>query len=54
LELRANTSFQETSGMKKEQMRRELRAAVEKAESLETELHTIQKLMEDKAADREL
>lgn len=53
LELTANTSFQETSGMKKEQMRRELRATVEKTEGLEAELHTIQKLTEDQAADGE-
>jgi hypothetical protein len=43
LELRAKTSLQETSDMEKEQMRRELRAAVEKAERLGTELHTTRK-----------
>jgi hypothetical protein len=52
LELGANTSFQETSDMEKEQMRRKLRAAVEKAERLEIELQTIRKLMEDETADR--
>jgi hypothetical protein len=39
--------------MEQEQMRRELRAAVEKADTLEMELHIIHKLMEDEAADRE-
>jgi hypothetical protein len=39
--------------MEKEQMREELRTAVLKAEKLEKELHTIRKLMEDEAADRE-
>jgi uncharacterized protein (UPF0335 family) len=41
LDLIANTSFQETPDKKKEQMRRELRSAVEKAERLEKELHII-------------
>jgi hypothetical protein len=52
LELGANTSFQETSDMEKEQMRRELRAAVEKAERLETEMRTIRGLLLDEVADR--
>jgi hypothetical protein len=39
--------------LQKEQMGRELRAAVEKAEKLEMELHTICKLREDETDDRE-
>jgi hypothetical protein len=45
--LRANISFQETSGKEKEHMRRGLRAAVEKEERSETELYTIHHLTED-------
>jgi hypothetical protein len=42
-ELRANTSFQQTSDMEKEQMRRQLRTTVLKAEILEKELYMILK-----------
>jgi hypothetical protein len=43
LELRANTSFQQTSDMENEQMRRLLRTAILKAEILEKEWHIILK-----------
>jgi hypothetical protein len=53
LELRADTPFQQTSDMENEQIRRQLRTAVLKAEMLEKELHMIRKFREDDAADRE-
>jgi hypothetical protein len=58
LELRANTSLQETSDVEKEQLRRDLRVAEEKVERLEekarrleAELIIARKLLEDKEAD---
>jgi hypothetical protein len=51
LEPRANTSLQVTSDVEKEQLRRDLRAAEEKIERLESELIFARKLLEDKEAD---
>jgi hypothetical protein len=53
LELGANTSFHETSDVEKEQIRRELRAAVEKIERLQTELQTFRNFLIDETGDRE-
>jgi hypothetical protein len=48
---RENCIYLQILDVEKEQMRRELRAAVEKADNLEAELHTIRKLMEDQKAE---
>jgi PHD and RING finger domain-containing protein 1 len=47
---RANTSFEEISDMKQEQLKQKLRTAELKAEKLEKELYTERKLSEDERA----
>jgi hypothetical protein len=53
VEMKVDTSFQQTSDTEKEQMERQLRTAILKAEILEKELHYMRELREYEAADRE-